>query len=301
MMGDGARGCFVEATGVRLHCLEWGDGGDPLVLLPGLGQSAHVFGELAPRLAAGFRVVAITPRGHGESSTPADGYTLEASADDLREGLDALGVEEAVLVAHSFSGAAATRFAAHHPGRVRGIVYLDALHDYDTLGEVMARNPFPPPPRPDFADRDATRAWMTRYVPGFWCDALEADLRAHAASEAAAWRWELLVGLVDDAGLHPPPYEALRCPVLALSAAETVETQFGWMQPMAPADRERAEAYLRTVREPWRRASEARFLAGAPEARLERVDGGHYFFLTAGGEVADRIRGFASSLSPSDT
>lgn len=297
-MSAGPAGGFVARGEVRLHVLRWEAEAPALLLVPGLGQSAHIFRELAPLLAGEFRVIAVTPRGHGQSSTPAGGYTLQGFADDLRAVLDALRVESAIVVAHSFSGGPATRLAAQRPGRVRGILYLDALHDYAAFDRVMAQNPYPPPPRPGWSDREGTREWMTRYVPGFWCEPLEADLRAHAASEAAAWRWELLVRLLDDAGLHPPPYAELRCPALALVAAESVETQFGWMLPLPPEDRERVEAYLGTVREPWRRVSESRFLAQAPQGRLERVDGGHYFFLTAGGLVAERIRAFASSLSP---
>jgi pimeloyl-ACP methyl ester carboxylesterase len=294
-------GAFVTRDGVRLHVLRWEGAGPALVLLPGLGQSAHVFRELAPALAGDFRVIAVTPRGHGHSSTPTSGYTLDGFADDVQAVLDAQGVEQAILIAHSLLGTVATRVAARSPERVRGIVYLDALHDYARWGEVMMRNPFPPPPRPDFGDRDGTREWMTRYVPGFWCEALEADLKAHAPRDVAAWRWELLIALLDDAGLHPTPYAALRCPALALVAAESVQTQFGWLQPMPDEDREAAEAYLRTVREPWRRETEARFLREAPDGRIVQVDGGHYFYLTARDPVAAEIRAFASSLSPSQT
>lgn len=294
-------GAFVTRDGVRLHVLRWEARGPELVLLPGLGQSAQVFRELAPLLAGDFRVTAVTPRGHGHSATPSGGYTLESFADDLRAVLDAQGVEGAILVAHSLSGAVATRLAVRSPERVRGIVYLDGLHDYARWGDVITQNPFPPPPRPDFGDRDATREWMTRFVPGFWCAALEADLKAHAPAGTTAWRWELLIGLLDEAALHPTPYAALRCPALALVAAESVETQFGWLGQMSAVDRERAEAYLRTVREPWRRATEARFLDEAPAGRIVRIEGGHFFFLTARERVAAEIRAFASSLIPLDT
>jgi pimeloyl-ACP methyl ester carboxylesterase len=292
-------GGFVSRGGVRLHVLRWEGDGPALVLLPGLGQSAHVFRELAPALAGDFRVIAVTPRGHGHSATPSGGYTLESFGDDVRAVLDAQGVERAILVAHSLSGTVATRLAVRSPERVRGIVYLDALHDYARWGDVIVQNPFPPPPRPDFGDRDATREWMRRYVTGCWCDALETDLKAHAGEDTAAWRWELQIGLLDDASVHPTPYAALRCPALALVAGESLDSQFGWMQPMSGAERARAEAYLRTVREPWRRASEARFLAEAPRGRMVRIEGGHYFYLTARGRVADEIRAFASSLLPS--
>ena len=39
---------FVILDGVRFHYLDWGGDGDPLLLLAGLGCTAHVFAELAP-------------------------------------------------------------------------------------------------------------------------------------------------------------------------------------------------------------------------------------------------------------
>ena len=56
---------FVTLDGVRFHYLDWGGDGDPLLLLAGLGCTAHVFAELAPHLTDRFRVLALTRRGHG--------------------------------------------------------------------------------------------------------------------------------------------------------------------------------------------------------------------------------------------
>jgi pimeloyl-ACP methyl ester carboxylesterase len=53
---------FFDSNGVRLHFLDWGGGGRDLVLLGGLGATAHLFRGLAPRLAERFRVTAFTRR-----------------------------------------------------------------------------------------------------------------------------------------------------------------------------------------------------------------------------------------------
>lgn len=58
---------FFDSGGVRLHYIDWGGDGRPLVLLAGLGGSAHIYGGLAPRLASRFRVAGLTRRGHGRS------------------------------------------------------------------------------------------------------------------------------------------------------------------------------------------------------------------------------------------
>jgi non-heme chloroperoxidase len=56
--------------GVRLEILDWGGSGPPLVLLAGLGNSAHVFDGFAPKLTASNHVYGITRRGFGASSAP---------------------------------------------------------------------------------------------------------------------------------------------------------------------------------------------------------------------------------------
>ena len=53
------------ADSVRLEVLDFGGTGRPIVLLAGLGNTAHVFDEFAPGLAGLGHVYAITRRGFG--------------------------------------------------------------------------------------------------------------------------------------------------------------------------------------------------------------------------------------------
>ena len=57
-------------TPVKLEVLDWGGSGRPLVLLAGLGNTAHVFDKFAPKLTAKYHVYGITRRGFGASSAP---------------------------------------------------------------------------------------------------------------------------------------------------------------------------------------------------------------------------------------
>ena len=52
-------------TNVRLDVIDYGGSGPPLVLLAGLGNTAHVFDRIAPKLIDQFHVYAITRRRHG--------------------------------------------------------------------------------------------------------------------------------------------------------------------------------------------------------------------------------------------
>lgn len=285
----------VEAGGVRLHLLDWGGEGDPVVFLPGIGQSAHIFRTLAPALGDGFRPIALTPRGHGESETPDSGYTLAGFAADVAGAMDALGIARAAVVAHSLGGAVATRLAGDFPERVTAVVYLDSVTDYRGIGHIQYRNPARPPPLAPGAGDAEERAWHRAHIYGTWDDAVEADWRARPAGAAArAHRRELMEALVDNAVHSRESFASLRCPALALMAGESLETQFPWLAADDPR-REAAEAFLRTTRGPWRRKSVERFLREAPRGRAGEVPGNHFFFLSARERTAAEIRGFLLS------
>jgi pimeloyl-ACP methyl ester carboxylesterase len=98
-----------------------------VVLIPGLFGSSFGYRKLIPKLAeAGYRALAIEPLGVGGSARPdkAD-YSLTAQADRIAAALPSLGVERAVLVAHSAAASIAFRMAYRHPERVTAIISLE--------------------------------------------------------------------------------------------------------------------------------------------------------------------------------
>src|ERR1700723_2012058 len=81
---------------VNLEVLDWGGAGRPLVLLAGLGNTAHVFDEFAPKLTAAYHVYGITRRGFGASSAPAPvlaNYSADRLGEDVLAALDALKLD----------------------------------------------------------------------------------------------------------------------------------------------------------------------------------------------------------------
>src|ERR1035437_7027917 len=76
--------------GVQLEVLDWGGTGRPVVLLAGLGFTAHVFDGFAEKLTDSYHVYGITRRGYGGSSQPAAGYTEQRLAEDDLRVFDAL-------------------------------------------------------------------------------------------------------------------------------------------------------------------------------------------------------------------
>jgi len=125
---------------VKLEVLDWGGSGRPLVLLDGLGNTAHVFDDFAPKLTSQYHVYGITRRGFGASSSPDTGYSADRLGDDVLAVLDALKLDHPVLVGHSIAGEELSSIGSRHPERVAGLVYLDAGYSYAyydrTLGDL---------------------------------------------------------------------------------------------------------------------------------------------------------------------
>jgi pimeloyl-ACP methyl ester carboxylesterase len=116
---NGGRINFVqlcEGTGERMD----------LVMVHGLAANmAFWYFKYACELAKSFRVTVFDLRGHGRSEMTRSGYSPESLAHDMTVLLDQLGIGKAHLLAHSFGGVVAMRFALKHPERVRSLVLAD--------------------------------------------------------------------------------------------------------------------------------------------------------------------------------
>lgn len=120
-------------TNVKLEVLDWGGSGRPLVLLAGLGNTAHVFDDFAPKLTPQFHVYGITRRGFGASSAPspdAANYSADRLGDDVLAVLDALKLDRPVLVGHSIAGEELSSVGTLHPDRIAGLIYLESGYEY---------------------------------------------------------------------------------------------------------------------------------------------------------------------------
>lgn len=105
-MERAARVSFRGYGGIHLVGEAWGDTrAQPVVLLPGGGQTRHAWGDTAQRLASeGWYAISLDLRGHGESDWAADGnYSLSAFVADLLAVLEHLE-RPPVLVGASLGG-----------------------------------------------------------------------------------------------------------------------------------------------------------------------------------------------------
>jgi pimeloyl-ACP methyl ester carboxylesterase len=162
------RAGYASSGGVRIHYLDFGGNGEQLILLTGLGSSAHIFDDLAPRFTDRFRVIALTRRGHAESDHPTDGFGLDTLVADLKAVLDTLGLRRVNLAGHSIAGGELTRFAILYPDRVASLIYVDALLRPDGLEGVIAEDSIRvKATATDFASYESARAWFQRCFYGF--------------------------------------------------------------------------------------------------------------------------------------
>jgi pimeloyl-ACP methyl ester carboxylesterase len=117
----------IKVHGYQLRILE-GGAGPAVLLLHGLANTSDDWRPTLELLTrAGYRAVAVDALGFGESEKPPDApYSLQLFA-DLNDGLlDALGIEQAAVVAHSFGGKLALATAVLHPQRVRQLMLVDS-------------------------------------------------------------------------------------------------------------------------------------------------------------------------------
>jgi pimeloyl-ACP methyl ester carboxylesterase len=123
---------FVQANGLRLHYLAWGEAdARPIVLNHATGFLAQLWEPVArPLVAAGYRVLAYDARGHGDSDKPppiAANYDWHRCVDDLRGFLDAMRLRGVPFVGHSFGGATGLYLTGTRPEYLSRLVVIEPI------------------------------------------------------------------------------------------------------------------------------------------------------------------------------
>ena len=120
-------GQMVEVDGLPVHAWDRGTGpGRPVILIHGASGNLRDWTfALAPELAKSMRVIAFDRPGFGWSARlPERGWEPARQAAHLAAAARKLGVEDAILVGHSWGAALAMAWALDHPDQVGGVVTL---------------------------------------------------------------------------------------------------------------------------------------------------------------------------------
>ncbi|MDX9886993.1 alpha/beta hydrolase [Thauera sp.] len=124
------QGAFVDVDGVRVHYLDRGRG-KPVVLLHGNAVRLQDFvaSGLIDRLAQHYRVVAFDRPGFGYSERPRDRlWTAEAQAELLHEAMAQLGLEQAVVIGHSWGTLVALELALREDAAVQQLILVSGYY-----------------------------------------------------------------------------------------------------------------------------------------------------------------------------
>src|SRR6058998_3881616 len=98
--GAGGPGFVTTNDGYKLRYEEAGSG-KPLVCIPGWSQTAAQWKHQVSGLSDRYRVIAVDMRGHGESTKPDHGYTIQRLAKDVQDLLVALNLTDVTVMGHS--------------------------------------------------------------------------------------------------------------------------------------------------------------------------------------------------------
>ena len=132
---------YVQANGMRLHYLDWGNHAKPdMLLLHGGAQSAHSWDFFALAMRNHFHIVALDQRGHGDSDwSEAGDYDTPFHVADVHAVTDAIGFDTFNLIGLSMGGRNAYSFAANHPGKVHRLIVVDVGPDVQAEGRRHIR------------------------------------------------------------------------------------------------------------------------------------------------------------------
>ncbi len=117
---------FFDVNDIQLHAIDRPGDAPTLILLPGLTANARCFDGMVAAGLNQLHTVALDLRGRGRSDKPDSGYTIADHAADVLGVIDALGLDKATLVGHSFGGLVSYYMAAHFPERIERLVVMDA-------------------------------------------------------------------------------------------------------------------------------------------------------------------------------
>jgi pimeloyl-ACP methyl ester carboxylesterase len=218
----GTVGTVRSRDGVIVAYEVWGSGDPAVVLVHGWACDRRFWARQVDHLARRWRVVGVDLGGHGESGVGRSPWTMPAYGEDVVAVADELGLEPMVLVGHSMGGDVVAEAAVRMPGRVLGLVWLDA---YDSLADPPGPEQVEEFVSPLLDDYPAAAQAMARRACGPTADEAMTDWIADVQAGA---RPEVAVDALAHALAHTGPVAAaldrIRLPVVAINSDRPTDT-----------------------------------------------------------------------------
>lgn len=120
-------GGFITTKNTQMHYLSWGNSNKTTLIWAhgSLTNGYELLGIVDTLVQQGYRVIAIDYYGHGKTPIPKHPVSLYHVADDIKELMDELKIEKAVIGGWSRGAAVSTAFYDEYPERVLGIILED--------------------------------------------------------------------------------------------------------------------------------------------------------------------------------
>jgi pimeloyl-ACP methyl ester carboxylesterase len=118
---------YLFINNLRIHYLRWDSDNErrPVLLLHGLASNARIWELIGPRLAElGWSAIAPDARGHGLTDKPDGDYGFGTFRGDLLALIDALNLEQPLLVGHSWGALIALDYAVNPAGTEIGLLIM---------------------------------------------------------------------------------------------------------------------------------------------------------------------------------
>ncbi len=129
---------FTTSDGVQLHVIEAGPASAPTILfVPGWTMPAWIWQRQIDAFSRAYHVIALDPRGQGESEIAEDGYDYRRRGEDIADLIARLGPRPVLLVGWSLGVLDSLAYVqAHGDNRLSGLVLVD-----NSVGEEPAPVP----------------------------------------------------------------------------------------------------------------------------------------------------------------
>jgi epoxide hydrolase 4 len=138
-----AKDTYVDANGIRFHCLIGGGKGELVMFLHGFPEFSYEWKDQLREFGKDHRVVAPDLRGYNLSEKPnaLDAYRVPVLLEDIRALADHFRKgRKLILVGHDWGGALAWAFAAAHPEYLDKLVIINAPFPA-VFGKLLASDP----------------------------------------------------------------------------------------------------------------------------------------------------------------
>lgn len=281
---------LISVNGINLHYLDWGGQGTVLLLLTGLGNSAYIFGNFAPRFADRFHVIALTRRGHGDSDYPESGYDAATLMEDIYQFLNALKINKAVIAGHSMANLEMCHLSALHPEKVLKLVFFDGNYDRasESFKTIIQLNPLRSIPIPgvdkEYDNMPDYIASLNRCYPEFaaiWSDLMEEDLFHMVTKNLDGviidkMPAEIGQALFTTLRTSPSEESAIQAPVLSFFAVKPSK-YFLSSDYMDAEQRARVIDYFDNILPPLQKVEIEKFQQVVPHARVVAIPEGHHY------------------------